>query len=155
MEIRINVYKIGSYFKKGMSKLSPFYDSDIMPSPFSGHKILVVDDDDVSYFLINEIFASYNLEMIRAYNGFEAMEYFKYERNPVDLVLMDIRMPEMNGYEATRRIKVINPSMPVIALTAYAHTQGRIDCLNAGCDEFVSKPFDINSLLKIVEKHLS
>jgi len=138
-----------------MSKKSPCFENELLPNPYCGHKILVVDDDDVSYFLINEIFSSLNLEMIRAYNGVEAMEYFKYERNPVDLVLMDIRMPEMNGYEATRRIKDINPTMPVIALTAYAHSQGKIDCFNAGCDEFVSKPFNINSLLDLVGKHLS
>jgi len=64
-------------------------------------------------------------------------------------------MPEMNGYEATQKIKELNPSVPVIALTAYAHYQGKIDCITAGCDEFIAKPFNINSLLDTIQKHLN
>ncbi len=121
----------------------------------SKQKILIVDDDDISFYLVNEILSSYPFEITRACNGVEAMEFFKSQKNPFDLIIMDIRMPEMNGYEATQKIKELNPSVPVIALTAYAHYQGKIDCITAGCDEFIAKPFNINSLLDTIQKHLN
>jgi CheY-like chemotaxis protein len=67
---------------------------------------------------------------------------------------MDIRLPKVNGYEATREIKEINPSVPVIAVTAYAHSQGVIDCYSSGCDDFIAKPFDINKVVRIIEQYL-
>ncbi|OFX86769.1 MAG: hypothetical protein A2W99_06815 [Bacteroidetes bacterium GWF2_33_16] len=136
--------KTKSNFKEGLKQTT-----------FAGQKILVVDDDDVSFFLVNEILSSYSVEITRANDGYEAMEFFKYKKNPFDLVIMDIRMPKMNGYEATKRIKELNPTIPVIALTAYAHYQGKADCLTAGCDEFIAKPFDIGFLLNTIQKHLN
>ena len=138
-----------------MLKSKALFEEELLPIQFCGQKILVVDDDDVSFFLVQEILSKHPVEIIRANNGCEAMEYFKTEKDPFNLVIMDIRMPEMNGYEATRRIKELNPSMPVIALTAYAHYQGKIDCFTAGCDDFIAKPFDVNYLLNAVEKHLN
>ncbi|MGE0088227.1 MAG: response regulator [Bacteroidales bacterium] len=126
-----------------------------MQESHSEQKILVVDDDDISFYLVSEILAAYPFKVIRATNGKEALDYFKEEKNPFDLIIMDIRMPEMNGYEATQEIKKIDPSVPVIALTAYAHYQGKIDCITAGCDEFIAKPFNINFLLNAIQKHLN
>jgi len=138
-----------------MSKPSTFYRESLMEECHSKQKILIVDDDDISFYLVNEILSSYPFEITRACNGVEAMEFFKSQKNPFDLIIMDIRMPEMNGYEATQKIKELNPSVPVIALTAYAHYQGKIDCITAGCDEFIAKPFNINSLLDTIQKHLN
>jgi CheY-like chemotaxis protein len=138
-----------------VQKTKPFYKEELMQESHSRQKILVVDDDDISFYLVNEILSSYPFEVMRATNGKEALDYFKNEKNPFDLIIMDIRMPEMNGYEATQQIKKIDPSVPVIALTAYAHYQGKIDCITAGCDEFIAKPFNINFLLNTIHKHLN
>lgn len=138
-----------------MSKPSTFYSEDLMQMSQSGQRILIVDDDDISFYLVNEILSGYPFHITRACNGKEAMEFFRNEKNPFDLIIMDIRMPEMNGYEATRQIKQINPSVPVIALTAYAHYQGKLECVTAGCDEFIAKPFNINFLLNAIQKHLN
>lgn len=118
------------------------------------YKILIVEDDEVSYLLLKEILSSYPLKLIRAHNGEEAIMFFDNDKSDIDLVLMDIRLPKINGYEATQKIKEINPSVPIIAVTAYAHSQGIIDCYNSGCDDFVSKPFDINKIVKLVEQYL-
>lgn len=114
-------------------------------------KILVVEDDDVSFSLLKEILGTNNLIPHRAFNGREAVEYFSINKYAFDLVLMDIRLPELNGCKATQQIKDINPSVPVIAITAYAHSQCIIDCYDAGCDEYVTKPYDISKILSLVD----
>jgi len=118
------------------------------------YNILVVEDDDVSYMLLTEILSSYPVKLFRANDGEEAIEVFQNEKSSYDLVLMDIRLPKLNGYNATQKIKEINPSIPVIAVTAYAHSQGIIDCFDSGCDDFIAKPFDINKIVKLVEHYL-
>ncbi len=118
------------------------------------YKVLVVEDDDIAFLLLHEILASYPIKLFRAYNGQEAIDNFKMDKSAFDLILMDIRLPQVNGYDATQRIKEINPSIPIVAVTAYAHSQGIIDCFDAGCDEFIAKPFEISKILKIVENYL-
>ncbi len=118
------------------------------------YNVLVVEDDDVSYLLLSEILSSYPLKLIRANDGEEAVNYFHKDQTSINLVLMDIKLPKVNGYDATQRIKEINPSIPVIAVTAYAHSQGIIDCYNSGCDDFISKPFDINKIVRLIENYL-
>ncbi|PLX11468.1 MAG: hypothetical protein C0597_15080 [Marinilabiliales bacterium] len=118
------------------------------------YKILVVEDDDVSYILLNEILSSYSVQLYRAYDGVEAIEIIQKNNSNYDLILMDIRLPKLNGFHATQKIKEINPSIPIVAVTAYAHSQGIIDCYDSGCDDFIAKPFDIKKILKIVEHYV-
>ena len=117
-------------------------------------KILVVEDDDVGYMLLHEILSSYPIKIVRAFNGEEAIDNFHNDKSAFDLVLMDIRLPKINGYVATKQIKEINPSVPIVAVTAYAHSQGVIECFDSGCDEFIAKPFDVKRIVKIVEDYL-
>jgi CheY-like chemotaxis protein len=118
-------------------------------------KILIVEDNDIGFALIHEIFLDYNFDITRAYDGAEAIDYFQNDKYAFDLVLMDLRMPNINGFEATSKIKDINPSVPVIAITAYVHSQSIFDCQNCGCDEFIAKPFEINHLLSTIKKYLT
>ena len=118
-------------------------------------KILVVEDDDISFILLNEILSLYSINSIRANNGSEAIDFFKSDKDAFDLVLMDIRMPKVNGYEATRQIKEINPTVPVLAVTAYTHAQGVIDCYNSGCDDYISKPFDVSGFITMVKNYIA
>ena len=117
-------------------------------------KILVVEDDDVGYMLLHEILSSYPVKLVRAIDGQEAIDNFQNDKSAFNLVLMDIRLPKVNGYVATRQIKEINPSVPIVAVTAYAHSQGVIECFDSGCDEFIAKPFDVKRIIKIVEDYL-
>jgi CheY-like chemotaxis protein len=90
--------------------------------------------------------------LIRAHNGIEAVQ-LNEDEHP-DLILMDIRMPEMNGLDATRIIKEINHDTPVVALSAYAFDENIREAKAAGCDEFMAKPFRVESLIDMVKKYI-
>lgn len=154
MEIRIVLTKIDRFLHWGMNLYKSVVENSHVNDVEHNFKVLVVEDDDVSYMLLHEILSSYPINLGRVYNGEEAINVFINDKTAYNLVLMDIRLPKVNGYEATREIKEINPSVPVIAVTAYAHSQGVIDCFSSGCDEFIAKPFDINKVVRIIEQYL-
>ena len=114
-------------------------------------KILVAEDEDSNYELV-KIVLQKRYKLIRAHNGIEAVT-LNEDEHP-DLVLMDIRMPEMNGLDATRIIKEVSSDTPVIALSAYAFEENIRDAKEAGCDEFMAKPFKVEALIDMVKKHL-
>jgi hypothetical protein len=106
--------------------------------------ILVAEDDESNFRLIKYFLAKVNAEIIRAGNGKEAVEKL-LSGNKIDLILMDIGMPVMDGYTATRLIRETNQALPIIAQTAYAEDMKRaIEC---GCNGFISKPFDKKHLI--------
>lgn len=154
MDINIHILNIGCFYHWGMNNYTELikYPTDLKNT--DGYKILVVEDDDVAYLLLNEILDLYRPIIFRASNGEEAINYFSDNKHAADLVLMDIRLPKVNGYQATRRIKEINPTVPVVAVTAYAHSQGILDCYLAGCDDYLAKPFEIRKLQNIIENYL-
>ena len=113
---------------------------------FSGKTILIVEDVPENIELISTMLKLTDVNILRADNGFIAVNLCR--ENPlIDLVLMDIQMPVMNGYDATREIKKMRPGLPVIALTAYAFNKDKRHCEEAGCDDFLSKPILKNDLL--------
>ena len=112
--------------------------------------ILVAEDEDSNYELVKIVLAK-RYRLMRAVNGIEAVTFCEDEHP--DLVLMDIRMPDMNGLDATRIIKEVNPDVPIVALSAYAFDENIREALGAGCDEFVAKPFRVEDLMDIVEKY--
>ena len=114
--------------------------------------ILVAEDEDSNYELV-KIVLSKRYRLVRAHNGIEAVTYCEDEHP--DLILMDIRMPEMNGLDATRIIKEVNENIPVIALSAYAFDENIREALAAGCDEFMAKPFRVEDLIDMVEKYVN
>ena len=116
-------------------------------------KILIAEDVESNFLYLNAVLSKIKANIIWAKNGREAIELFK-QHNDIDLILMDLQMPEMNGYEATKVIKSINPSIPVIAQTAFAMAEDRTKALNAGCDEYLAKPIRSKDLLNIVERFL-
>ena len=114
-------------------------------------RILIAEDNDSNYILMTYILKTY-YQFDRARNGQEAVEKTKSE--PYDLILMDIKMPVMDGLEATKKIKESHPDLPIIALTANAFDSDRQIAFDAGCNEFLSKPISSEVCLKTIAKVL-
>ncbi len=114
-------------------------------------KILVAEDNDSNFILMTYILKKF-YQFERAKNGQEAVDMV--EKGEYDLVLMDIKMPIMDGLEATKKIKETHPSLPIIALTANAFDSDRQIAFDAGCDEFLSKPISSDLCLKTIAKVL-
>ena len=114
--------------------------------------ILVAEDEDSNYELVR-IVLSKRYRLMRAVNGIEAVTLCEDEHP--DLILMDIRMPGMNGLDATRIIKEVNHDVPVVALSAYAFDENIREAKAAGCDDFMAKPFRVEDLLDMVEKYVN
>ncbi len=113
--------------------------------------ILIAEDMDSNFELLNAILSStYNL--IRARDGIEAVSLFN-DKKP-DLILMDIKMPNMDGLDATRIIRELSPNIPIIALSAYAYKQDTEEALAAGCNDFLAKPLSVAKLKQILNKWL-
>ena len=113
--------------------------------------ILVAEDEDSNYELVR-IVLSKRYRLMRAVNGIEAVTLCEDEHP--DMILMDIRMPGMNGLDATRIIKEVNHDIPVVALSAYAFDENIREAKAAGCDDFMAKPFRVEDLLDMVEKYV-
>ena len=114
--------------------------------------ILVAEDDATNFYYLNALInRETDLKVIHANNGREALELFK--ANPeISLILMDMKMPELDGFEATRQIKLENKDIPIIAITAYAMSGDEDKVIDAGCDAYLSKPITkINLLGKMAE----
>ena len=112
-------------------------------------KILIAEDNDSNYILMTYILKKY-YQFERAKNGQEAVEMA--EKNTYDIVLMDIKMPIMDGLEATKAIKEKFPDLPIIALTANAFDSDRQLALEAGCNDFLSKPVSSDLCLQTIKK---
>lgn len=121
------------------------------PDDMNQKTILVAEDEDSNYELV-KIVLQKRYRLLRAHNGIEAVN-LNEDEHP-DLILMDIRMPEMNGLDATRIIKEINHETPVVALSAYAFEENIREAKMAGCDEFMAKPFRVENLVEMVKKYL-
>lgn len=115
--------------------------------------ILIVEDDEVSYEYLKLELEKYESNIIWAENGKESIIHCK-ENNQIDLVLMDINMLVMNGYEATMKIKKFRPDLPIIAQTAYALAGDREKSIDAGCDDYITKPINKEELFKKIESCL-
>jgi hypothetical protein len=116
-------------------------------------KILIVEDDEISYSLLSRVVQKISKEVLHAMTGVEAIEACR--KNPdFDLVLMDIRMPKMNGLEATQQIRQFNRNVIIIAQTAYGFSDDYELALNAGCNDYISKPINKTLLFELIKKHV-
>jgi PAS domain S-box-containing protein len=124
----------------------------VVTGKFSENNILVAEDEDYNFLYLNELLKITGAKVFHAKNGREAVEYCK--NFDMDLILMDIKMPVMDGLDATREIKKFKESVPVIALTAYAFDHDKQKALSAGCDDFMLKPFEEEHLMALMEKFI-
>jgi signal transduction histidine kinase len=113
-------------------------------------RILVAEDDNLNFQLISTYLSNLDIEIVRALNGKEAVDIFKSV--DFDLILMDIRMPVMDGYRAATLIREINPDIKIIVQTAFSND--RSIALENGCSDFIAKPFNRNQLLSVVSAYL-
>ncbi len=118
-----------------------------------GKRILVVEDISINHMLIDRILRKTRAQVLWAMDGEKAVEMVKEDEN-IDLVLMDIRMPVMDGYEATRKIREIRMDIPIIAQTAYVLEDEKDKVLNVGCNDLITKPLRRESLLEKVHIYL-
>lgn len=116
-------------------------------------RILIAEDVESNYLYLKAVLSKLNATIFWAKNGIEAVEIC--ENNEIDLVFMDLQMPEMNGYEATEILKKKFPGLPIVAQTAFAMSDDREKALDSGCDDYLAKPIKSKDLLNVVEKFIS
>jgi CheY-like chemotaxis protein len=119
---------------------------------FKGKKILLVDDDVRNIFALSSALEEKEIAVLEAENGLEALELLE-QRDHIDLILMDVMMPELDGYETIRRIRKLNKyaKIPIIALTAKAMKGDRQKCIESGANDYLSKPVDMEKLLSLLQ----
>lgn len=122
---------------------------------FNNASVLIAEDEEINYQYLKRVFNDVGIKNItRAYNGKEAVNIIK-ENKHINLIMMDLKMPIMNGFEATRKIKSTNPKIPIVAQTALAIPGDKQKALEAGCNDYISKPIDYDRLLALMEKYIS
>jgi CheY-like chemotaxis protein len=115
-------------------------------------KILIAEDDEISGMLITIDVEKFSKEILKAENGFEAIEVCR--NNPdIDLILMDIQLPVLNGHEAIRQIRQFNKDVVIIAQTAFGLFGDREKAIEAGCNDYISKPIKKDDLLALIQKY--
>lgn len=121
-------------------------------NPIKNLKILIAEDDAISKLLISKAISKFANEIIEVSTGIEAIEVCL--KNPdIDLILMDVNMPEMNGYEASKQIRMFNKEVIIIAQTANAFANDEKEALEAGCNDYISKPINMIVLKELLQKH--
>lgn len=119
---------------------------------FNNELILIVEDDEINYQILKSMLTSVNVKCERASTGKEAVSMFL--KNNYSLILLDIQLPEMNGWEATMKIRENDTEIPIIAVTAYASDPTRRRSIEAGCNDFITKPIHKAKLLQMLDKYL-
>ncbi len=116
-------------------------------------RILIAEDDEVIFLYLQIILKSCDYQIIHARNGQEAVDYSR--DNPIDLILMDIKMPVMNGLDAILEIRKFNQSVPIIVQSAYTSDDNREMSFKNGANDFITKPINKSELLDKIKKYLS
>ena len=133
---------------------------DVSEKSIKGRHILLAEDNELNMKIAEFMLQNEGADVTKAWNGQEAVELFRNsEQGEFDVILVDIMMPVMNGYEATKRIRSLDredaKKIPIIAMTANAFTEDRIRAKEAGMDEHISKPFDVKLLVKVIHELLN
>jgi signal transduction histidine kinase/CheY-like chemotaxis protein len=125
-----------------------------MMDPEKQKIVLIAEDENFNFILLNELFKGMNVKIIWAKNGWEVLNACN-ENNVIDLVLMDMKMPVMDGFEATQILRGAFPNIPIVAQTAYATEKELQRVHECGCNDVITKPIDINLFKSIINKYLA
>lgn len=120
---------------------------------FKGKKILIAEDEDDNYLLLEAFLEPTQAQLFHARNGQEVFELFE-QNNDLNIILMDIKMPGINGMEAAQKIKKQRPDLPIIAQTAYAMQNEKIEILKAGCDAILTKPLMEDNVMDTINDYI-
>ena len=115
--------------------------------------ILIAEDNESNFSLLETLLGSYNINILHVKNGKDAVDLCKINSD-IDLVLMDIKMPILDGYDATMQIKQIKPNLPIIAQTAHALPEDKSKAKDSGCDDYISKPIIKEQLISLLNKYI-
>ncbi len=138
---------IASEVVPGAEKINIFKDA------FIGKKILIVEDIPSNIQLLEAFLAPTGVSLVHKIDGESAFKAFQENPN-FDLILMDIRLPDISGLLVTKMIREVSPDVPIVAQTAYALHTDRIQCLAAGCNDYIAKPIRRSEFLSIISKYL-
>jgi len=119
---------------------------------WKGKVILLVEDDEVSLEFLKELLEPYKVKLICTYDGQSAIDACK-SNSDVELILMDVQLPVLNGNDAMKEIKKIRPNLPIIAQTAFAMSGDKERYLKDGFDNYISKPINLNELISLISKY--
>jgi len=128
-------------------------DKSLKPENIPSLTILIAEDDEVSFAYLEIMLANENWKIIRTHDGSKTVETVR-ENPQIDIILMDLKMPVMDGIRATIEIRKFNKEIPIIAQTAYVFESDRYEALNAGCNDYLPKPIRLNEFLKKMHKYL-
>ena len=117
--------------------------------------VLITEDEEINFYYLKTLLKKTEAVILRAKNGKEAVDIITRQKGNVDLILMDLNMPVMDGYEAMRIIKSLHPGIPIIAQTAYTLNNDRLKCLKAGFNDYIAKPINRVALFRMVNENLS
>jgi len=120
---------------------------------WSAKTILIGEDELINYRLLEVILSKTKVKLLHGVNGPKTLKLF-IENPTVNLILMDIKMPEMDGCDVTKEIRKLNASVPIIAQTAYALEEEKIKSLEAGCNAYITKPINKKDLLCLIDSFL-
>lgn len=120
---------------------------------WSSNTILIVEDVETNLMFIKAAIAKTGIHMIWAKDGWEAINQVK-ENSGIDIVLMDLRMPNLDGFKATEIIKTIRPELPVIAQTTFTDQMDKERVFEAGCDDYLAKPIRLDQLLATIGRYI-
>ena len=146
-------FTLPSVSEERQTENKPVDKTEDMEYNFSGKTILIAEDEFSSFEFLRIFFTKMNIRVLWAKNGIEAINFCETDPS-INLVLMDIKMPLMNGYDSTIKIKKLRPGLPVIAQTAQAMITDKEEALKAGCDDYISKPIQIRQLKDLLIKYL-
>lgn len=125
---------------------------EVEVSNWEDKTILIAEDEESNYSFLKMLLKPTRVKIIRAIDGLQAVEMSKDPN--INLVLMDIKLPELDGFEVVKIIKKERKTLPVIAQTAYAMSSDEQECLNAGCDAYIAKPIDIKTFLRLISRFM-
>lgn len=156
-EVTLFLNKISSDDYTPIKNIDKLKKNNQQPSSLEGKKVLIADDDMRNVFALTTTLQEYNMEIEIANNGLEAVEIANNNIGKIDIVLMDIMMPEMDGYEAIKKIREHkqNVNLPIIAVTAKAMQGDREKSIQIGASDYISKPIDIDKLISLMRVWLS